>query len=353
MTGWLARVKARAGELGFSFAGVTPAVPSPQLDAYLRWIDAGYHGAMGYLARPDRIVRRQDLEVILPGARSLIMVGLDYASLIPTDVLADPARGRISGYAWQADYHDVMTPRLEALAAWLRQETGRDLAHRVYVDTGALLERSHGQQAGLGFIGKNTMLIHPRRGSQFFLGEIITTFEFPEFDAPYPLPEEGGISCGGCTRCLNACPTAAFPAPRVLDARRCISYLTIEHKGAIPEALRPQMGNWVYGCDVCQTVCPFNRFALPTAETAFQPLSVDAVAPPLVELLALTEEQFATRYAGSPVKRIKRERLVRNACIAAGNWGGAAAVPLLERLLADDSALVREHAAWALARCGT
>lgn len=349
MTGWLERVKTRAVEFGFNLVGVTPAVPSPQLDAYLRWIEAGYHGAMGYLARPDRMVRRENLDVILPGARSLIVVGLDYTTLFPPEILDDPARGRISAYAWQADYHDVMQPRLEALAVWLQQESGHELAHRVYVDTGAILERSHGQQAGLGFIGKNTMLIHPRRGSFFFLGEIITTFEFPEYDTPYPLAEAGGVSCGGCTRCLNACPTDAFPAPRVLDARRCISYLTIEHKGAIPEPLRSQMGNWVYGCDVCQNVCPFNRFALPTAEQVFQPLSVDAAAPLLVDLLALDDAQFARRFAGSPIKRIKRERLVRNACVAAGNWQDPAAVPLLERLLNDDSALVREHAAWALA----
>lgn len=353
MTGWLERVKTRAVELGFNLVGVTPAVPSPQLDAYLRWIEAGHHAAMGYLARPDRVVRRQNLDVILPGARSLVVVGLDYATLFPAHLLADPARGRISAYAWQADYHDVMLPRLEALAAWLRQETGRDMQHRAYVDTGAILERSHGQQAGLGFIGNNTMLIHPRRGSLFFLGEIITTFEFSEYDAPYPLPEEGGVSCGGCTRCLSACPTGAFPAPRVLDARRCISYLTIENKGPIPEALRPQMGNWVYGCDVCQDVCPFNRFALPTEEQVFQPMSVDAAAPLLVELLALTEDQFAQRFAGSPIKRIKRERLVRNACVAAGNGQDMAAVPLLERLVTDESALVREHAVWALARYET
>ncbi len=340
--------RARALEQGFNLVGLTPAVPSPQLDAYLRWIEAGYHGSMGYMARPDRVARRRDLQVILPGARSLLVVGLDYHRLVPREILEDPARGRISGYAWGVDYHDVMISRLQALADWLQREARQDVASRVYVDTGALLERSHAGQAGLGFTGKNAMLIHPRRGSFFFLGEIITTAEFSEYDQPYPLPEEGGVGCGGCTRCLRACPTDAFPAPHVLDARRCISMLTIEHKGSIPPDLRSLMGNRVYGCDVCQDVCPFNRFAPEAEESAFFLPAPDRAAPPLVDLLALTEAAFAVRFAGSPIKRIGRDRLVRNACIAAGNWRGDAALPLLERLADDRSELVQEHARWAL-----
>jgi epoxyqueuosine reductase len=350
MSDWAAQVKARAIDLGFNLVGVTPAAPSPQLDAYLRWIEAGYHGAMGYMARSDRVARRRDLGVVLPGARSLIMVGLDYRTVMPADLLADPSRGRISSYAWHADYHDILTPRLQELAEWLKTETRRDLACRVYVDTGAILERSHAQMAGFGFTGKNTMLIHPHRGSYFFLGEIITTFEFPDYDEPYPLPEGGGVSCGQCSRCLSACPTAAFPAAHVLDARCCISMQTIEQKGAIPIDLRPLMGNWVYGCDVCQEVCPFNRFAVETNERVFYPLDAWRAAPPLIELLALTPETFRQRFAGSPVLRIKRDRLVRNACVAAGNWRGAEAVPLLEQLTRDESDLVREHARWALAQ---
>ncbi len=343
------RVKAKAAVLGFSLAGITPAVPAPELDAYLSWIEAGYHGSMGYLARPDRVARRRDLGVIQPGARSLIVAGLEYASLLPEVALADPARGRISNYAWGLDYHDLMIPRLEALAEWLRAETRAEFAHRVYVDTGPILERSHARQAGLGFTGKNTLLIHPRRGSFFFLGEILTTLEFETYDEPFPAPEQGGVDCGRCTRCLKACPTVAFPAPRVLDARRCISALTIEHKGTIPEELRPLMGNWVYGCDVCQTVCPFNRFAVETRESAFRAADLDRAAPPLVDLLALDEARFRARFAGTPILRIGRERLVRNACVAAGNWRGPAALPRLEWLAArDESALVREHAAWAI-----
>lgn len=340
-------LKQKALELGFNLVGITPAVPSPTLSAYFRWIESEMHGSMGYMARPDRQERRRDLNVILPGVRSLVMVGLDYgaASAVPDALLNDPSRGRIAAYAWGQDYHDIMTPRLEALAEWMRVECGQTISHRVYVDTGAVLERSHAQQAGFGFIGKNTMLIHPRRGSNFFIGEILTDLDFDQYDRA-----GRATLCGSCTRCLNACPTNAFPQPHVLDARRCISYLTIEHKGWIDRRLRPLMGNWVYGCDVCQNVCPFQRFAAPTHEPALLPDSLDRVAPPLLDLLTLDDAAFKARYHSSPIQRIKRERLVRNACIAAGNWGGADAAEPLSRLLYDESPLVRGHAAWALGR---
>lgn len=336
-------VRERALALGFDRLGMIPAQPAATLNQYLSWIAAGMHGEMGYMAREDRAARRRDLNVILPGAQSLLMVAIDYGDLLPLEILEDPSRGRIAAYAWGADYHDIIGERLETLAAWLREE---GCAARAYVDTGAILERAHAQAAGMGFIGKNTMLIHPRRGSKFFLGSIITTAEMSEYDAPHLPP----TMCGSCTRCLTACPTNAFPAPHVLDARRCISYLTIEHKGNIPLELRPQMGNWVFGCDVCQDVCPWQRFAEPTREAAFKPLSPDRAAPRLTDLLALNDNMFAARFDSTPLARIKRERLVRNACVAAGNWGGDEAAPSLKRLLKDDSALVRDHAAWALTR---
>jgi epoxyqueuosine reductase len=268
-------------------------------------------------------------------------VALDYGDVLPADVLEDPSRGRIAAYAWGQDYHDILTPRLEQLAAWMQSEAGGTF--RAYVDTGAILERSHGQRAGLGFVGKNTMLIHPRFGSRFFLGVLLTDLEFDEYDAP----TQPATMCGTCTRCLRACPTGAFPRPHVLDARRCISYLTIEYKGWIERDLRPLMGNWVFGCDVCQDVCPFQRFAPGATETALLPIDIDRAAPPLLDLLALDDMGFKSRYGGTPIERTKRDRLVRNACIAAGNWGSAAAVPLLIHLLDDDSPLVRGHAAWA------
>jgi len=341
-------LKMQAFKLGFDLVGITRAEPSPTLDAYLRWIDAGMHGSMSYMARPDRVTRRRDPSVILPGARSFIVVGLDYQTrIIPAEILNDPSRGRIAAYAWGLDYHDILTPRLEALAEWVQAESGQKFSHRAYVDTGAILERSHAQQAGMGFIGKNTMLIHPRQGSTFFLGEILTDLEFDVYDAPHR-----ATMCGNCTRCLNACPTNAFPRPHVLDARRCISYLTIENKGEIDPALRPLMGNWVFGCDVCQDVCPFQRFAHPTHEREFFPVDLDRAAPPLLDLLTLDEATFKTRFQNSPIERIKRERLVRNACIAAGNWGHPDAIPPLKNLLNDASPLIRDHAAWALARIG-
>ncbi|MFO7662246.1 MAG: tRNA epoxyqueuosine(34) reductase QueG [Chloroflexota bacterium] len=350
-TGFAAELEAHARSLGFNRVGVIPAGPARRLDAYVRWLEAGMHGEMGYLARPDRVIRRQDLDEVLPGVRSVIVVGVDYyVGELPIEMASDPSRGRISNYAWNLDYHDVMAPRLAALTDWSRHRGKRDeIAAKVYIDTGAILERDHGETARLGFTGKNTMLIDPRYGSWFFLGVILTTqvLDYDRPEDPTPMP-----SCGRCRRCLDACPTAAFPEPYVLDARRCISYLTIELKGWIPAELRPLMGNWVYGCDVCQEVCPFNRFARPTGEPGFRPVSWEDCAPPLLELLALDEIEFERRFGSGPIGRIKRARLVRNACVAVGNWGSSRAVPSLAQLLNDSEPIVRGHAVWALHRIG-
>jgi epoxyqueuosine reductase len=340
-------LREEAKALGFSMMGVTPAQPARRLNAYFQWLENAYQGEMGYMARPDRIARRRDLEVILPGVETVICLGLDYqAFTLPDHIATDPARGRITNYAWGADYHDVMTPRLEKLADWLGERAEEMPAWKVYVDTGAILERDHAEQAGLGFTGKNTMLIGPQRGSWFFLGEILTTLALPP-DEPAPMP-----GCGSCRRCLDACPTDAFPKPYVLDARRCISYLTIELKGWIPRELRPLMGNWLYGCDICQAVCPFNRFAPESAESAFRAAAWDDAAPSLLDILALDEAGFQERFANSPIKRIKRRGLLRNACVNAGNWGDEAAVPAVAALLSEDELLLRGHAAWALGRIG-
>lgn len=344
------QLKEKARSLGFSMIGVVPARPGRRLQAYLQWIEKSYHGRMGYMARPDRLERRRDPEVILSGVRSIICVGLHYHTMrLPAEIAEDPSRGRLSNYAWGMDYHDAMTPRLEALAAWLGEAAAAEaeVRHRVYVDTGAILERDHGESAGLGFTGKNTMLIAPQGGSFFFLGEVLTTLPLAPDEQGQKMP-----SCGTCRRCLDACPTDAFPEPYVLDARRCISYLTIELKGWIPRDIRSLMGNWVYGCDVCQDVCPFNRFAPESREAIFRAADYEVAAPPLLDLLALDREAFARRYANSPIKRIKRHRLVRNACVAAGNWGSPEALPALTALLEDDNELVRGHAAWALGQIG-
>ena len=342
----VASIKRKARALGFNLCGVAAAQPSPTLSAYLRWIEKGMQGEMAYMARRDRIRRRQDLRQVMPSAKSLILVGLDYHSRFASaDALNDPARGRIASYAWGLDYHPVLQLRLEQLADWLAEQAPRQIRHKVYVDTGAILERSHAQQAGLGFIGKNTMLIHPRRGSYFFLGEILSSLEFDDYDRPHR-----ETMCGSCRRCLEACPTDAFPQPFVLDARRCISYHTIENKGWIDRALRADFGNWIFGCDICQEVCPFQRFAAETDEVAFLPFELDRIAPKLTDILMSSDAGFRARFRRSPLERIKRERIVRNACIAAGNWGSERAIPHLIQLLYDGSALVRGHAAWALWR---
>lgn len=346
-----ARICSKAYDLGFEFVGVASAYPVPYLEAYLSWIDHGYHGEMVYMARPDRVERRESPDRIVPGVRSVICVGLNYfPGPMIADVGQDPSRGLISNYAWGIDYHDLMVPRLEELSDFVDAElgarTGRGSTYRVYVDTGPVLERAYAAQAGLGFIGKNTCLIHPQKGSWLFLGEILTDVELD------PTPGEAGVSCGTCRRCLDACPTKALVAPYVLDARRCISYLTIELRGPIPVELRPLIKNRVYGCDECQVVCPWQRFARPTELDAFQAAGPDRAAPALVDILAMSEKAFRGHYEGTPVLRIGRSRLLRNAAIALGNWGSERATGALERALVDVEPLVRGHAAWALGRIG-
>ena len=341
------RICDRARDLGFDLAGVAPTHPAPHFDAYHAWLARGYHGEMGYLARPDRVERRKDPAKILPGARSIICVGLNYyPGPLPPDIKRDPSRGLISNYAWGADYHSLMLGRLEELATFVSAEAGREVGQRAYVDTGPVLERSYAALAGLGFTAKNTCLIHPRMGSWLFLGVILLDV------ALEPVPGSISASCGTCTRCLDACPTGALIAPYVLDARRCISYLTIELKGSIPRELRPLMGNRIYGCDVCQTVCPWQRFAEPTSEATFRSGKPDRVAPLLLDLIEMSEGAFSQQYKGTPILRTGRGRLLRNAAVALGNWGSEEAVPTLTSALTDAEPLVREHAAWALERIG-
>jgi epoxyqueuosine reductase len=350
--------------LGFDLIGVAPAARAPHADAYAAWVDAGYAATMGYMARD--VARRQDPRQVLPGARSVVVVGLSYfVADPPADLWNDPARGRIARYAWGVDYHDVMTPRLRQLADFIAGEAGRETHQRVYVDTGPVLERDMAARAGLGFIGKNTCLISPALGSYLFLGEILTDLDL----SPDPSPERGGEhispfpsreggqgvrvgTCGACTRCLAVCPTRAFPAPYVLDSNRCISYLTIELKGSIPPDLRPLMGNWIFGCDACQAICPWpRRFARP-ARDPFLRFDPERVAPKLLDLIALTGDGFRARFAGSPVRRAKRRGLLRNVAVALGNWGDARAIPPLRQALDDPEPLVREHVAWALDQMG-
>jgi epoxyqueuosine reductase len=346
------RICARAHDLGFDLVGVASAYPVPYLDAYNAWIDQGYHGEMGYLARPDRVERRENPDKILSGVRSVVCVGLNYyPRALPTD--QDPTCGLISNYAWGVDYHDLMMPRLEELAAFISVEVGaaHGVSCRAYVDTGPILERAYAARAGLGFIGKNTCLIHRRIGSWLFLGEILVDVELE------PTAEQTGISCGNCRRCLDACPTGALVAPYVLDARRCISYLTIELQGVITPELRPLMGNWIYGCDVCQMVCPWQRFAKPTAVRSLRAEGTYRAAPALLDLIAMDEEAFRRQCRGTPIFRIGRRRLLRNVAVALGNRGNEQTTPSLEDALIlglkDTEPLVRGHVAWALGRIGS
>ena len=347
----------RAQRLGFDLVGIGPAQLLTGADRYTAWLANGYQGEMTYLARPDAIAKRQDLSLMLPGVRSVVAVGINYHSVAPDPGLhADPSRGVIAGYAWGDDYHDLLISRLGQLGAFAQAEAGRSVAYRAFADTGPILERDLAVGAGVGFIGKNSSLIHPRLGSWLLLGEILLTVDLAPAFATSALTKEQIVpdgTCGSCSRCLDTCPTNALVAPYIVDARRCISYLTIELRGAIPRELRPLIGNHLFGCDVCQQVCPWNRrFARPTAEAAFQPRP-GLAAPRLLDLMALDEEDFRTRFARSPVERSKRRGLLRNVAVALGNWGDPAAVPALADALRDQEPLIRGHAAWALGRIAT
>lgn len=328
-----AAVKDRARELGFDRTAVGPAAAPPHGAAFEAWLGAGYAGTMTYLARgrADRL----DPGRLLPGARSVVAVALSYKPRAE-----DPAWRGVAAYARGRDYHDVMRERLVSLADFVAHAAGSDVTSRVAVDTSAVLERDLAARAGLGWIGKNTNLLAPELGSLFFIGIVLTTAELA---ADETLPDR----CGTCTACLDACPTRAFVAPYVLDARRCISYLTIEHRGAIDEPWRESVGEWLFGCDVCQDVCPWNAKAAPLREAAFEPT---APLESLAALLALSPEAFRARFRGSAMTRAKRGGLLRNAALVLGNRRDPAAVPALTRALDDADATVRDAAAWALER---
>jgi epoxyqueuosine reductase len=367
----------RARAAGFDLCGVAPVGaqgdgPASVFDELSRlpeWLARGYAGEMKYL----HDLRRADPRRILEKARSLIVVAISYNSPqplsteLPVEARDASPRGWVSRYAWGDDYHDVMLPKLKALIAEMRAQFPETFEARAYVDTGPILERVAAKYAGLGWLAKNTCVINQQLGSWLFLGVIVTTLALePTLALGAPPPAD---LCGTCTRCLDACPTQAFPEPYVLDARRCISYLTIELRGAIPEDLRPEMGRAVFGCDICQDVCPWNRKAPVTRLVAFQPreirddrsanaeLRFSLFAPELEWLATLSQREFSTVFRGSAVKRAKWRGLVRNACVALGNSGVApnsAVYPRIVRLLkclaSSDDAMLADHARWALAR---
>jgi epoxyqueuosine reductase len=320
---------------------VASADAPPELAAFARWVGRGHAGEMAYLT--GQVARRSDLRTAFPWARSVLSVGLQYDTPHPYSTGAPADRGWIARYAWGDDYHDVMKARLDAVVARLVAEIG-PFRSRTYADTGPVVERAYAVAAGLGAWGKNTCLLNPEHGSWFFLAEAVTDLEM-EPDAPRT------DMCGSCTACLDACPTAAFPEPFVLDATRCISYLTIEAKGAIPEPLREGVGRHVFGCDICQDVCPWNRKRRHSGGGAFEPRP-GLVAPDLAELAELDAHGFSARFRRSPVKRARRRGLLRNVAVALGNARDESHRPVLASLAADPDPVVREHALWALDRLG-
>ena len=359
----------RARASGFDLCGVAPVAQQnsasaesfPELDRLPEWLARGYAGEMSYLHDP----RRADPRRVLEGARSLIVVALNYnspprATASPEIAATESPRGWISRYAWGDDYHDVMRQKLRALISEMHAEFAEPFAARAYTDTGPIIERVAAKYAGLGWLAKNTCLINSQLGSWLFLGVIVTTLALEPTLAPGEPPPAD--LCGTCTRCLDACPTQAFPDAYVLDARRCISYLSIELRGEIPEELRPQMGRAVIGCDICQDVCPWNRKAPVTSMAAFQPRDAlengnSLVAPELEWLASLSQQEFSAIFRGSAAKRAKWRGLVRNASVALGNSGitpDREAYPrvirLLDRLASSDDSLISGHARWALDR---
>ena len=352
------KIVAKSRELGFTLAGVTTPEPPPHYSTFESWLAYDHHGTMNYLATETSRARRADPLEILPECKSILVLATPYMSPSPTrapvenrdysersaseDEARRGARGegqaRIASYAWGSDYHDILPARMKELVNFIEQQVGGPIKNRYYTDTGPILERDLAQRAGIGWIGKNTCLINPKQGSYFLLSEILLDLEL-EPDLPFVTDH-----CGTCTRCITACPTQCILPDRTIDARRCISYLTIELKDDIPNELRPLMGDWVFGCDVCQMVCPWNRFAV-EGDSVFgdhNPL------PSLTDELTLTPQEFNQRFKQTPIKRAKRRGYLRNVAVALGNIGDLHALPVLNQTLEDPEPMVREHGKWAM-----
>jgi epoxyqueuosine reductase len=331
-------IREKARSLGFEKVGIARAGAAPRSGFLREWLGRGFHGEMSFMERAPEW--REEPARMFPGARAIVCVAKNYNA--PGSHSGDGAVGRISRYAWGDDYHEVLRGKLHELRRHLEGLGGRA---KVCMDTGAVLEKPWAEAAGLGWQGKHSNLIARDLGSWFFLGELVTDLDL-EPDPPY-----GKDYCGTCTRCIDLCPTRAIVAPYVVDSRRCIAYLTIEHRGAIPRELRPLLGNLIFGCDICQDVCPWNRFAKVAPEREFYAREGN-LAPALLGLMGMSREEFGRRFRGSPVKRAKYAGFLRNVAVALGNSGDPGAIPALEKALAHEEPLVRGHAAWALGRLG-
>jgi epoxyqueuosine reductase len=326
-------VQEEAKRLGFDACRFAPAVPPPHADAFRQWVEQGHAGEMAWLGK--NADRRTNPQLVLPGAKTIVMLARNYAPASSAHE-ATPEY-QIARYAWGEDYHEVLTPRIRELERILEAHGGQQ---RSYIDTGPVLERDYAALAGLGWHGKSTMVISRELGAFFFLGALLTTLEIP--------PDEPSVDrCGRCTRCIDVCPTAAITAPHQLDARRCVSYLTIELKGAIPEELRPLIGDRIYGCDDCAAVCPWNRFAKASTESRFAAKGFTH-SMKLRDFLELDDTAFRNLFRGSPIKRIKRRGFLRNVCVALGNTGTNADLPALQKAANDPETLIAEHAVWAI-----
>ena len=326
-------IKEKARQLGFILAGVTSSEPPPHYTVFKSWLNADMHGTMNYLAEERSRIRRADPKQILPECKSILVLGIPYSFH-----REEKDNFQIASYALGEDYHEIIPPRLKLIVEFIEEQLGHPIPNRYYTDTGSILERDIAQRAGLGWIGKNTLLINPKAPSTFFLAEILLGIELE------PDPAITTDHCGTCTRCITACPTQCILPNRTLDARRCISYLTIELKDDIPVELRPQMQNWIFGCDVCQQVCPWNRFSS-AADSAFEP---KIPLPVLTDDLLLTSVEFNQRFKKSPIKRAKRRGYLRNLAVAIGNSGNKTDIPILEQATQSDEPMIVKHAKWAV-----
>jgi epoxyqueuosine reductase len=322
-------------EIGFDSCRIAACSSPPHANEFRIWLHDEAHGEMSYMERGEE--KRCDPHKVLPGARAIVVLALNYFQGSRKTGDAPAAAGKIARYAWGDDYHDLIASKLDKIDEFLRESGGRQ---KCYVDTGPVLERDYAAQAGLGWHGKSTMLIDEHLGTWFFLAEVLTTLELPPDE---PVPDR----CGTCERCIKACPTGAITAPHRLDARRCISYLTIELKSSIPLELRPLIGDRIFGCDDCLDACPWNRFAQVSRETAFF-AHPSTVGIPLRDYLSLSDDNFRVLFRNSPIKRIKRRGFLRNVCVALGNVGEPSDLPALERAAGDLEQLIAEHAKWAI-----